>query len=69
MYQVRWNIKNYISHLESPSTIEKGGLIYMIVLRLELFKAIKDKNISKIYCQIMFLFRMIFVIKFTTKSG
>ena len=44
-----WKIpdKNYISHLESPSTVDKGGLIYMIVLRLELMKSIRELNLGK----------------------
>ena len=40
--------KSYISHLESPATVGKGDLTYMIVLRLELIRALKDKNIFKI---------------------
>jgi hypothetical protein len=40
--------KNYISHLESPSTYEKGGIVYMIVLRLELLKSITEYNQIKI---------------------
>jgi hypothetical protein len=40
--------ENYISHLESPSTIDKGGLVYMIVLRLELLKSIKELNKYKL---------------------
>jgi len=45
-----WEIpdKSYISHLESPSTQSKGNPIYMIVLRLELLKSIREKNINKI---------------------
>ncbi len=39
---------SYISHLESPATVGKGNLTYMIVLRLELIKALRDKNIIKI---------------------
>jgi hypothetical protein len=40
--------KHYISHLESPSTFEKGGVVYMIVLRLELMKSIIENNQIKI---------------------
>lgn len=45
-----WKIpdKHYISHLESPSTFDKGGVVYMIVLRLELLKSIIDLNQIKI---------------------
>lgn len=40
--------KNYISHLESPSTVDKGGLVYMVVLRLELLKSIRELNQYKL---------------------
>lgn len=45
-----WKIpdKNYISHLESPSTVEIGGLVYMVVLRLELLKSVRESNRPKL---------------------
>jgi hypothetical protein len=45
-----WKIpdKSYISHLESPSTLDKGEIIYLIVLRLELLKAIRENSQEKL---------------------
>jgi len=41
-----WRIpdKNYISHLESPSTIDVGGQVYMIVARINLLAAMISKD-------------------------
>ena len=39
---------NFISHLECPTTVDKGGLIYMIVARLEMLKAIIEGKKNKV---------------------
>jgi len=45
-----WQIPdaNFISHLECPTTVDKGGLIYMIVARLEMLKAIVEGKKNKV---------------------
>lgn len=45
-----WKIPdaNFISHLECPTTVDKGGLIYMIVARLEMLKAIVEGKKNKV---------------------
>ena len=44
-----WRIpdRNYISHLESPSTRKVGGDVYMIVARTSLLSALIAKNFEK----------------------
>jgi len=44
-----WRIpdRNYISHLESPSTRKVGGDVYMIVVRTSLLSALIGKNLEK----------------------
>ena len=45
-----WRIpdKDYISHLESPSTVDPGGLIHMLVARLTLISAIPTHKTERI---------------------
>jgi len=45
-----WRIpdKKYISHLESPSTVDPGGLIHMLVARLTLISAIPTHKTERI---------------------
>ncbi len=45
-----WRIpdKEYISHLESPSTVDPGGLIHMLVARLTLISAIPTHKTERI---------------------
>ena len=44
-----WRISdpNYISHLESPSTLDVGGPVYQLVARLTLLRAIQKNNRDK----------------------
>ena len=45
-----WEISDpyYVTHLECPATIDKGGLVYLMVARLELFRAIIEGKYTKI---------------------
>jgi hypothetical protein len=45
-----WQVpdKSYISHLESPSTIDKGGLAHLLTARLWAVIAIKERNSDKL---------------------
>jgi hypothetical protein len=40
--------KGYISHLESPSTMNLDGYDYQITLRMQILGAIKSKNLEKL---------------------
>lgn len=45
-----WQISDpyYVTHLESPSTVDPGGPIYMLVTRLELIRAIIEGKHAKV---------------------
>lgn len=45
-----WRVSDpgYISHLESPSTVEVGGLVYQVVGRLRALEAIRAGNLDKL---------------------
>ena len=49
-YGSGWPISDpdYISHLESPSTMEKGGLVHQIVGRLTMYSSIRKGQPSKL---------------------
>ena len=40
--------KDYISHLESPSTVDPGGVVHMLVARLTLITAITAQNTERV---------------------
>jgi hypothetical protein len=44
-----WRVPDpgYIAHLESPSMLEKGGLIHILIGRLMLAKALKEDDLKK----------------------
>jgi len=44
-----WRVPDpgYIAHLESPSMLEKGGLIHILIGRLMLAKALKENDLKK----------------------
>ena len=45
-----WQVSDpyYVTHLESPSTVEPGGTVYMLVTRLELLRAIIEGKHLKV---------------------
>jgi len=45
-----WRVPDpsYISHLESPSTMDKGGLEFMITARLHLLKALDERKSTRL---------------------
>ena len=45
-----WQVSDpyYVTHLESPSTVDPGGPIYMLVTRLELIRAIIEGKHAKV---------------------
>lgn len=45
-----WRISDpgYISHLESPSTVDVGGPVYQLVGRLRAFEALRDRKLEKL---------------------
>lgn len=45
-----WQVSDpyYISHLESPSTMDVGGLVYQVVGRMTILQSIRDGKIAKL---------------------
>ena len=45
-----WQVSDpyYVTHLESPSTVDQGGPIYMLVTRLEMIRAIIEGKHAKV---------------------
>lgn len=45
-----WQVSDpyYVTHLESPSTMDRGGAVYMLVTRLEMIRAIIEGKHAKV---------------------